>query len=80
MRKREEGITLISLTITIIVMIILASILIRATSGIDEWEETVGITENIYEENKEEVEDRIESINEKWGNVINKKTIDSEIN
>lgn len=80
MRKSEEGITLISLTITIIILIILASVLISATDGLGGIKEAINTAENVYIENKAEVDNEVQSIENKWGNVINKNTIDNAIN
>lgn len=80
MEKKEEGITLISLTITIIIMIILSAILISATNGIGDAEESLNYVEKKYEQNKIETEHKKQSIEEKWGNVIYKNTIDNVIN
>ena len=75
--KEEKGVTLIALIVTIIVMIILSTILIKATDGIDPITNAVDKTEGIYLETKEETEENITAIERKWENIIYKNTIDN---
>ncbi len=77
--KRERGITLISLVVTIIVMIILSAIIVRAMNGLDVATETVNIVEQAYEQNKTEMEERITKINDDGRDIIDNPGVDSEI-
>ena len=77
--KRERGITLVSLVVTIIVMIILAAIVIRAMDGLDVATETVNIVDQAYSQNKTEMEKELNNTKDKWGNIIDKTGVDNEI-
>lgn len=76
--KKEKGITLVSLVVTIIVMIIISTILIRTIDGMDVVTETMDEINYAYEQNKLEMEQEKENIDDKWGNIINNKAIDNE--
>ena len=70
MKKSEKGITLISLVVTIVVLSILTSVLVRASvEGNPVLEEVKGI-ENDYYKEKENTEEKVNSMVTGWENVI----------
>ncbi len=66
---KEKGITLVSLTVTIILLCILAAVLINigAYNNIIQRKFQV---ENQYEELLENVEENIDSIQDQWGDLL----------
>ena len=70
MKYSEKGITLISLVVTIVVLSILTSVLVRASvEGNPVLEEVKGI-ENDYYKEKENTEEKVNSMVTGWENVI----------
>ena len=67
--KKENGITMISLVITVVIMSILAAILIKATLDGNILEQKDKI-ENDFYGTMEYTENRIKSEREKWEGVI----------
>ena len=67
--KKENGITIISLALTVIIMSILLSILIRASLDDNLIEQKDKIEDDFYE-SMQNTENRIKSEREKWEGVI----------
>lgn len=67
--KRENGITMISLVITVVIMSILAAILIKATLDSNILEQKNKI-ENDFFGTMEYTENRMKSEREKWEGII----------
>lgn len=78
--KNENGITLMALTVTIIVMLILAATTAYSlNSGDSVWEVEEEITENYYQEMNGTQKDK-KSLTDEWGTVVNKRGVDAELN
>lgn len=67
--KREDGITLITLVATIMIMGVLAALLVKASVGGNLLKKVYDIEEDYNNEIKD-VEEKTESINQKWNGII----------
>ena len=71
MKKNEKGITLLSLVVTVIVLSILASILVNVSIVGNPLLKEVNGARNDYNEQKEQIETKINSMTNGWENIIN---------
>ncbi len=69
--RKEKGITLISLAVTVMIMILLAGILITA-SNYNKIVQEKDAAESDFEEEVEQTDQKIDSIQEQWGDVLSK--------
>ncbi len=69
--KNEKGITLITLAVTVMLMSLLAGLLINAVNYDKIMEETGG-AQNDFEGEVEYTDEKVESIQEQWGDVLSK--------
>lgn len=67
--RNDKGITLISLTVTIIVMLILTAVIVRTIDGTDVID-TMEMVEDQYDENMEQTKRKTRSVDGEWGEVI----------
>ena len=70
MRKEEKGITLVSLVVTIVVLLILASVLLRVSVGNNPVVEEVYNIENQYYEEKRDTEEKVNNMVNGWEDII----------
>lgn len=76
--KNNKGITLISLTVTIIVMLVLAAVTVRTIDGMNVIN-TMDMIEEEYDENVEQTGYKTQAIDNEWGSVIHKDGITPEL-
>ena len=78
MLKREQGITLASLVVTVIILVILAGVYTYSIIDTPEVGEVTNEIEAIYNNDRKNAEEEINDVNSEWGSVINKNGIDDE--
>ncbi len=67
--KREEGVTLITVAITIIILGLLAALLVKASVKGNILEESNGIKENVLDM-IDDTKDKTKNIEQKWDGII----------
>ena len=67
--KREDGITLITLGVTIILMGVLASLLIKATMGTNLIKDVKDVEDDYYNM-VNDTQDKTKDIEQKWNGII----------
>lgn len=70
MNKSEKGITLVSLVVTIVVLLILASVLVRVSVSNNPVVEEVYNIENEYYEQKRDTEEKVNNMVNGWEDII----------
>lgn len=70
MKKSEKGITLVSLVVTIVVLLILASVLVRVSVSNNPVVEEVYNIENEYYEQKRDTEEKVNNMVNGWEDII----------
>lgn len=70
MKKRESGITLISLVITIVVLFILAAVLVDASLQVAPSTEALNNLRNDFQNEQTETEEKINEMTNGWEDVI----------
>ncbi len=70
MKKSENGITLISLVITIVVLSLLASVLVSASIDNSPAIETLNQMQDSYYEEQTKTEERINEMTDGWEDII----------
>ena len=70
MKKNEKGITLLSLVITVIVLLILASVLVSTSILGNPLLEEVKGGRNDYYDKKEQTETKVNSMTNGWEDII----------
>ena len=70
MKKRESGITLISLVITIVVLSILAAVLVDASLQVAPSTEALNNLRNDFQNEQIETEEKIDKMTNGWEDII----------
>lgn len=70
MKKRENGITLLSLVITVVVLALLATVLVNASISYSPTIETLNQMQDSYYEKQTQTEDKINRMVNGWENII----------
>lgn len=71
MRKSENGITLVSLVVTIVVLSVLIGLLMKVSIGESPVIEEVKNIQNTYYIEKQETEQTVQELTSDWEDIIN---------
>lgn len=77
--KDENGITMVTLTITIIIMIILAGVTVIEIMRHGNVTQKVNIIKEESKIEQQSTTNKIDSLKREWGNVLNQSTIENEV-